>query len=292
MARSRLFASTLAGLLLASSCSLVIDSERAFTSGDDAQLGNETDGGGIDSGAECVPGTKQCVEGEKLQKCVGGRWVDVQICQPPLYCLGEMCRACYEGELGCNGQRPFSCNSEGGKDLAAPCREPTPACVAGACQACAPGTTQCRSPKLIQYCEAPGNWGEGFDCSNLNQCLNNECVQNTPPFLRIDLPLPYSEIEADDPAAHTLFLRGYAKDDDDGELSGQIHWVVTRNDASGTLVGRAQGEEPQISLRMPIPNGCRGTSYKVLATVEDSAGATENQDLVFTMFGTTRCPDN
>jgi hypothetical protein len=78
---------------------------------------------------------------------------------------------CLAGAMSCNGDQPEACLVSGTwGNLGAPCSGSTPACLAGICVACTPGSTRCASGTLdsgagTQACDAGGQWGSPVACS-------------------------------------------------------------------------------------------------------------------------------
>jgi hypothetical protein len=100
-----------------------------------------------------------------------------QACQPDqsLACVGPATPL-----HGCSGNTVQVCDATGMWADETTCASPTPACIAGACGSCTPGTQQCNGP-IVETCDGSGAWVDGITCSGATPvCLAATCVVCTP----------------------------------------------------------------------------------------------------------------
>src|SRR5260221_9589846 len=132
-------------------------------------------------GAGCYsPGLSDCVSA-----CgAGGTCARDMTCSNGLCTRGPVCNvnepppptsSCIESTRRCVSGQTQSCN--GGKWAAlATCADQTPACFAGGCVECPPGSARCHGPGAIQQCGPGGGWGPDLNCLGGAICQNGACV--------------------------------------------------------------------------------------------------------------------
>jgi len=116
------------------------------------------------SDAECIAGTKSCVDGDVYVCEANGSsrsiWSDCtedQVCDADLgFCLTRICEP---GQTSCDGTRVSTCNDFGSGWLrgSADCAAEGNVCIAGSCvkKVCTPSTTFCKDKNLYQ-CDPTG----------------------------------------------------------------------------------------------------------------------------------------
>lgn len=94
-------------------------------------------------------------------------------------CQGDLSLACAGPAAPlrqCAGNVVQLCDAAGKWADETMCASPTPACVAGACGSCTPGTQQCNGA-VVQSCDGSGAWVDGVTCGGATPvCLSATCV--------------------------------------------------------------------------------------------------------------------
>jgi len=124
-------------------------------SGQQPQICNGAGTGWDNQGTACSGSKPACAAGSCVACTVGSALCPDLVCTP--------------GSLGCDGEQPQACNESGTawQTTGAPCSGVYPACLAGACVLCGPGTTECTDAGHVKTCDAHGKaWGAPASCAS------------------------------------------------------------------------------------------------------------------------------